>query len=76
MSKRPYRLVLTWNHRKWGPQLHKATEEASSIRRAMNQMLSTFFKDKTRRKERLDAHASLHISVQRLKAHDSLTRTR
>jgi hypothetical protein len=76
MSKRSYRLVLTWNHRKWGPQIHKATEEASSIRRATNQMLSAFFTDKNRRKERLDAHASLHISVQRLKAPGSLTRTR
>jgi hypothetical protein len=76
MSKRPYRLLLTWQHRKWGPQLHKTNEEASSIRRAINQMLKAFFTDKNRRKERVDAHASLTISVQRMKRPDSLVRVR
>jgi len=67
MSKRPYRLVITWQDRKWGPQLEKTAEEASSIRRAINQSLTRFFTDKTRRKERADAHASLSVTVQRVK---------
>ena len=69
MSKRPYRLVLQWQDKKWGPQIHKTTEEGSSIRRAINQALKTFFSDRPRRKERLDAHASLTLSVQRMKLH-------
>lgn len=71
MSTRPYRLILTWQHRKWGSQLHKTTEQGSSIRRAVNKALLSFFTDKNRRKERLDAHASLQISVQRMKLTDS-----
>ena len=71
MSKRPYRLILQWQDRKWGPQIQKAAEQASSIRRAVNQALTSFFADKARRKERGDAHASMTISVQRLKLHAS-----
>jgi hypothetical protein len=67
MSKRPYRLVIQWNDRRWGPQLHKTSEEASSIRRAANQALKDFFTDSARRKERADAHVSLTLSVQRVK---------
>ncbi|MGB7435534.1 MAG: hypothetical protein WBR26_15105 [Candidatus Acidiferrum sp.] len=67
MSKRPYRLLVTWSHRKWGPQVHRTVEDASSIRRAANQALSSFFKDKNKRKERADAHVALQLSVQRLK---------
>jgi hypothetical protein len=67
MSKRPYRLVITWQDRKWGHQLEKTAEEASSIRRAVNQALKKFFTEKSRRKERADAHASLTVSVQRVK---------
>ena len=76
MSKRPYRLLLHWQHKKWGPQVHRTNEEASSIRRAINQMLKAFFTDKNRRKERGDAHASMTISVQRMKPHGSQVRAR
>jgi hypothetical protein len=69
MSKRPFRLVVQWQDRKWGPQIHKTAEEATSIRRAINQALKAFFGDRPRRKERLDAHASLSLSVQRMKPH-------
>ena len=74
MSKRPYRLLVTWSHRKWGPQSLRTTEEASSIRRAVNQALSSFFKDKSRRQERGDAHAALQLNVQRMKPPVSLRR--
>jgi hypothetical protein len=67
VSKRNYRLLITWQDRKWGPQLHKTSESASSIRRAANQALKAFFTDKSRRKERGDAHASLSLTVSRTK---------
>jgi len=68
MSKRPYRLVVTWMDRKWGPQTFNTAEEASSMRRAINQAPCNFFSDKSRRKERGDAHASLTVTAQRGKA--------
>ena len=58
---------ISWQDRRWGPQLEKTVEEASSIRRALNQALTRFFTDKARRKERADAHASLTVTVQRAK---------
>ncbi len=66
MSKRPYRVLITWHHKRWGPRLHKTTEEGSSIRRAANAALKAFFTDKSRRKERLDAHRELTLQISRL----------
>jgi hypothetical protein len=62
-----YRLVVTWTHRKWGPQMEKRVAEGSSIRRAINRSLLDFFKDKNKRQERRDAHVQLTITAQRLK---------
>jgi len=67
MSRNRYRCLITWKHRKWGPQMHRAAEEASSIRRAINQALISFFTDKNRRKERKDAHVEIAVTCQRLK---------
>jgi hypothetical protein len=66
-SSRTYRLILQWQDRRWGPQLHKTAEQGSSIRRAINKALLSFFSDKNRRKERGDAHVALTLSVCRMK---------
>ena len=63
MSKNRYRCLITWKDRKWGPQMHRTAEEASSMRRAINQALRLFFTDKTRRKERRDAHVEIAVQV-------------
>ena len=62
-----YRLVITWQHRKWGPQMMRTAEEGRSIRRAISTALLSFFKDKSKRQERRDAHVQLTITAQRLK---------
>jgi hypothetical protein len=60
-------LVVTWQHRKYGPQLEKIAAEGSSIRRAISTALLAFFKDRSKRQERRDAHVQLTITAQRLK---------
>lgn len=62
-----YRLVITWNDRKRGPQMEKASAEGTSIRRALNNALLAFFSLSGQRKERKDAHAYLRVEVWRVK---------
>ena len=66
-SQQRYRVVVTWSHRKWGPQMEKAAAEGTSIRRALNNALLAFFSDKSKRKERADAHAHLRVEIWRVK---------
>ncbi len=61
-----YRLVVKWQHRKWGPQWEKMSAEGSSIRRAINNALLSFFSDSSRRQERRDAHAYLEVQCWRV----------
>ena len=60
-----YRVLVHWVHRKWGPQSMKLAAEGSSIRRALNNALLSFFSDSTSRKQRLDAHAHLRCEIWR-----------
>lgn len=66
-AKRKYHLVLHWIHPKWGPQMQKATAEATSIRRALNATLLLFFRDKNNRQRRRAAHAQLEVKIWREK---------
>jgi hypothetical protein len=65
-STKRYRLLVSWSHRKWGPQTMKLAAEGSSIRRALNSALLGFFSDKNSRPQRLDAHAHLRVEIWRL----------
>jgi hypothetical protein len=68
MSKpQRYRLALNWTHRKWGPQMEKLSAEGTSVRRALNNALLSFFSDKTSRERRRDAHAHLRCEIWRVK---------
>ena len=60
-----YRVLVYWVHRNWGPQTMKLAGEGSSIRRALNNALLSFFSDSTSRKQRLDAHAHLRCEIWR-----------
>lgn len=62
-----YRIVVSWTHRKWGPQSHKSGGEGSSIRRALNKALLSFFSDKSSRQQRRDAHVHLRAEIWRMK---------
>jgi hypothetical protein len=62
-----YRVVVSWSHRKWGPQMQKQAAEGSSIRRALNSALLDFFSDSNSRKERRDAHEHLRAEIWREK---------
>ena len=64
-AHKTYRVVVTWQHRKWGPKMEKLTAEGTSIRRAIANALLGFFSDKSRRDDRRDAHAQLTVSAQR-----------
>ena len=66
-AHKTYRLLVTWQHRKFGPQMEKLTAEGTSIRRAIANALLGFFSDSNRRQERRDAHAQLTISATRMK---------
>ena len=65
--KRKYHVNVNWTHRRWGPQMEKLVGEATSIRRALNAVLLAFFKDKSKRKNRLDAHAHIRVEIWRVK---------
>jgi hypothetical protein len=67
MSRRTYRCVIEWNHRKWGPQMQKSVAEGTSIRRAINNALLAFFSDTSQREHRRDAHAHIEIKAWRVK---------
>lgn len=62
-----YRLVIRWQHRKLGPQMEKASAEATSIRRAINNALLSFFSNSSSRRERSDAHAQIEVQCWRVK---------
>ncbi len=62
-----YRVLVSWVHRKWGPQHEKLAAEGSSIRRALNAALLGFFTDKTNREKRRDAHVHLQAEIWRRK---------
>ncbi|MBS1841307.1 MAG: hypothetical protein JSS69_05775 [Acidobacteria bacterium] len=62
-----YRVVVTWDDRRWGPQMEKLAAEGTSARRALNNALLGFFSDKNRRKERREAHAHLRVEIWRVK---------
>jgi hypothetical protein len=64
-----YRVVVQWHHKTWGPQMHKVSSQGSSIRRALNAALLTFFKGLSSqpRRDRLDAHAHLRCEIWRVK---------
>jgi hypothetical protein len=61
-----YRAIVSWTHRKWGPQMEKLAGEGSSIRRALNKALLGFFSDKNNRDRRRDAHAHVRCEIWRL----------
>ena len=63
-----YRCVIQWKHRKFGPQMEKASAEGTSIRRALNHALLGFFSESSSRKLRADAHAELQVQIWRLTA--------
>lgn len=60
-----YRIVVQWQHRKWGPQTEKLSAEGSSIRRALSSALLGFFSDSTNRDRRRDAHKQLRCEIWR-----------
>lgn len=61
-----YRVLVSWSHRKWGPQQEKLAAEGSSIRRALNNALLGFFSDASNRERRRDAHTNLRVEIWRL----------
>ena len=61
-----YRVVVQWQHRKWGPQMEKLAAEGSSIRRALNSALLGFFSDASNRERRRDAHVNVRVEIWRL----------
>jgi|GEM_PF-3196471 hypothetical protein len=65
-SRKTYRILITWKHRKWGSQHAKLTAEGTSIRRAIANALLAFFSDSTRRKERLEAHKLVQVEAVRI----------
>ena len=66
-STRRYRIVVSWTHRKCGPQTEKLPAEGSSIRRALNSGLLSFFNSPPKRDQRRDAHAHLRAEIWRTK---------
>ena len=62
-----YRVLLSWMHRKWGPQQEKLSAEGSSLRSGLNHALRAFFSDKSNTERRRDAHAGLDVKIWRLK---------
>ena len=64
-TTKSYRVVVSWVHRKWGPQSEKLAAEGSSIRRALNAALLNFFSSSSSRERRLDAHAHLRVEIWR-----------
>jgi hypothetical protein len=60
-----YRTVVSWTHKKWGPQTEKLASEGSSIRRALSAALLGFFSDKSNREKRRDAHAHVRVEIWR-----------
>jgi hypothetical protein len=65
-TTRGYRVTVSWTHNKWGPQRHQQLSRGSSARRALNAALLSFFKDRSKRQERRDAHAGFRCEVWRI----------
>jgi len=61
-----YRILIRWNHRKWGPQTAKLAAEGTSARRALNAALLGFFSDRSNRERRRDAHRELTATIWRI----------
>jgi hypothetical protein len=66
-TTKKYRVLVSWTHRKWGPQQEKLTAEGSSIRRALNNALLGFFSDASNRERRRAAHEHVEVKIWRLK---------
>lgn len=67
-AMRRYRCLIRWTHRKFGPQFVKTASEGSSIRRAINAALLSFFSDRSAGpRARVDAHAHLEVQCWREK---------
>ncbi len=66
-TTKSYRVLVSWIHRKWGPQSAKLAAEGSSIRRALNTALLSFFSDSNSRRQRRDAHEHLRVEIWRQK---------
>jgi hypothetical protein len=64
---RTYRVLITWTHRKWGPQMEKLAGEGTSARRALNAALLGFFSDASNRNKRRDAHQHFRAEIWRLR---------
>jgi len=62
-----YRVIVKWQHRKWGPQTERLAAEGTSVRRALNNALLGFFSDKSNRERRRDAHKGLTVEAWRIK---------
>ena len=62
-----YRVVVSWTHRKWGPQMEKASSEATSMRRGINAALLSFFSNSSLRSAHADAHAQISVHAWRVK---------
>ncbi len=66
MSRRSYRVEIRWTHRKLGPSRTVQKAEGTSIRRAINNALVSFFSDAADRKTRRDAHTDVQLHARRL----------
>ncbi len=62
-----YRVLVSWVHRKWGPQQERLAAEGSSIRPAFNSALFRFLHAPNSRQRRADAHAHVDVKIWRLK---------
>lgn len=65
-QKRGYLVTVEWSHKQKGPQVHHQRAEGSSARRALNSTLLAFFRDKSKRRERRDAHVGFRCMVWRI----------
>jgi hypothetical protein len=72
-----YRCLLKWTHRKWGPQFEKGAAEGTSIRRAANHFLLSFFSSSPNRRRGAiaDAHKSLTLEIWREKPPRAVSKT-
>jgi len=61
-----YRVIVKWQHRKWGPQMERLAAEGTSVRRALNNALLGFFSDRSNREKRRDAHKGLTVEAWRI----------
>jgi len=67
-TTRRYRVVVQWDHHYFGPQMERVASEGSSIRRALNSALLSFFSSNSARLKRSDAHTHVRCEIWRLKS--------